>query len=153
MSSSNEKLTNPRFADDILLVSHSLESIAKMIAHLSIEAKRSGLALHPDKTKILHNNWTWLKNIPTYVHANGVQIEVLRVDETTKYLGRKLCFSDPHRVELESRISNAWKKFYALKQELTGKHYSINDRLRLFHGTVTPTALYGCGAWALSTEL
>ena len=39
------------------------------------------------------------------------------------------------------------------KQELTGKHYSINDRLRLFHGTVTPTVLYGCEAWALSTEL
>jgi hypothetical protein len=39
------------------------------------------------------------------------------------------------------------------KQELTGKHYSINDRLRLFHGTVMPTMLYGCEAWTLTTEL
>ena len=153
ISSSAEKLTNLRFADDILLISHSLESISKMIAHLSMESIRSGLALHPDKTKILHNSWTRLKNIPAHVNANGMQIEVLRAEESTKYLGRKLCFSDPHRVELENRISNAWKKFYSLKQELTGKHYSINDRLRLFHGTVTPTVLYGCEAWALSTEL
>ena len=153
MSSSHEKLTNLRFADDILLVSDSLSSIGKMIAHLSMEAKRSGLSLHPDKTKILHNHWCQLKNMPTHIYADGMQIEVLKVDEATKYLGRKLCFSDPHRIEMESRISCAWKKFYTLKQELTGKHYSLNDRLRLFHGTVTPTVLYGCEAWALSTEL
>ena len=153
MSSSDEKLTNLRFADDILLVSHSMESITKMITHLSMESKKSGLALHPDKTKILHNSWTQMKNIPSHVNANGMQIEVLKVDESTKYLGRKLCFSDPHRVELENRITNAWKKFHALKEELTGKHYSMNDRLRLFHGTVTPTILYGCETWALSTEL
>ena len=153
MSPSDQKLTNLRFADDILLISHSIESITKMITHLSIESTKSGLTLHPDKTKILHNNWTRMKNIPTHVNSNGMQIEVLRVDETTKYLGRKLCFSDPHRVELENRITNAWKKFHAQKEELTGKHYSINDRLRLFHGTVTPTVLYGCETWALSTEL
>ena len=94
-----------------------------------------------------------MRNIPTHCSADGMQIEVLKVDDTTKYLGRRLSFSDPHRVELENRISNAWKKFYMQKQELTGKHYSVNDRLRLFHGTVTPTVLYGCEAWALSTEL
>ena len=153
MSSSNEKLTNLRFADDILLLSHSLESITKMIAHLSMEAKKSGLTLHPDKTKILHNCWGKTRNIPAYANANGMQIEVLKTDDTTKYLGRKLSFSDPHRIELESRSSCAWKKFYALKHELTGKHYSLNDRLRLFHGTVTPTVLYGCETWALSSEL
>ena len=87
------------------------------------------------------------------IFADGMQIEVLKVGEATKYLGRKLCFSDPHRTEMESRISCAWQKFYTLKQELTGKHYSLNDRVRLFHGTVTPTVLYGCEAWALSTEL
>lgn len=40
-----------------------------------------------------------------------------------------------------------------LKQELTGHRYSLRDRLRLFHGTVTPTILYGCEAWTLTSEL
>jgi hypothetical protein len=80
-------------------------------------------------------------------------IEVLPTGGHTKYLGRKLCFKDSHRVEIENRISAAWKKFFTLKQELLGKRYCLSDRFRLFHGTVTPTILYGCEAWTLTGEL
>ena len=150
-----ENLTNLRFADDILLVTRSLESMTEMIADLSAEAKHIGLQLHPDKTKILHN--TWAKNkrqrVPTKVNAGGMQIDVLAIEESTKYLGRQLSFSEPHQTEIENRIALAWKKFYAQKQELTCRVYSINDRLRLFHGTVTPTILYGSEAWTMTKEL
>ena len=65
-------------------------------------------------------------------------------------LGRQLGFSNPHELEIESRISQAWRKFYKFKQELTGSRYPLADRLRLFHGTVTPTILYGCEAWTMT---
>ena len=51
------------------------------------------------------------------------------------------------------RIATAWRKFHALKQELTGPRYSQSDRLRLFNGTITPTILYGCEAWTLTADL
>lgn len=31
--------------------------------------------------------------------------------------------------------------------------YSLNDRLRFFHGTVTPTILYGSETWTMTKEL
>ena len=150
-----ENLTNLRFADDILLITRSLESMTEMIADLSAEARHIGLQLHPDKTKILHNSWTKTKHqrIPTMVNAGGMQIDVLTIEGSTKYLGRQLSFSEPHQTEIENRIALAWKKFYAQKQELTCRVYSINDRLRLFHGTVTPTILYGSEAWTMTKEL
>ena len=40
-----------------------------------------------------------------------------------------------------------------MKKELMGTRYPLNDRLRLFHGTVTPTILYGCEAWTMMVEL
>ena len=40
-----------------------------------------------------------------------------------------------------------------MKSELTSKRYSLNDRLRLFHGTVTPTILYAAETWTLTVEL
>ena len=109
----DENLTNLRFADDILLMTTSLESMAEMIADLSSEAKNIGLQLHPDKTKILHNTWAKRKRqrIPTRVNAGGMQIEVLATEESTKYLGRQLSFSEPHQTEIENRIALAWKNF------------------------------------------
>ena len=40
-----------------------------------------------------------------------------------------------------------------MKQELTTKSYSLKGRLRLFHGTITPTMLYGSSTWTLTVEL
>lgn len=138
-----DQLTNLRLADDILIVSTSLKSLTQMIADLSNEASKIGLKLHADKTKILHNRHTTTpRRTPEYVTANNLRIEVLPTASDTKYLGRKLCFGDYHRTEVENRISQACKRFHSLKAELTGRRYSLNDRLHLFHGTITPTVLY-----------
>ena len=93
-------LTNLRFADDILLVATSLPQITAMLSDLSIEAAKFGLQLHPDKTQILHNtNVSTRPRIPSDVKANGMNITILTTCGTTKYLGRKLTFNDPHRTE------------------------------------------------------
>jgi hypothetical protein len=147
-------LTNLRFADDILLVATSLRQVSDMIADLSIEAGKVGLQLHPDKTNILHNNCHATtgtrRRIPNNVRVLDMTIAILPARDATKYLGRQLGFSNPHELEIESRISQAWRKFYKFKQELTGSRYPLAERLRLFHGTVTPTILYGCEAWTMT---
>ena len=66
----DERLTNLRFADDILLITQSLPSITEMITDLSTEAKNIGLHLHPEKTKILHNAWTKVKRQRTVNKVN-----------------------------------------------------------------------------------
>ena len=40
-----------------------------------------------------------------------------------------------------------------LRDELTNKSYSLNQRLRLFDLTVSATMLYGTAAWALTKKL
>ena len=43
--------------------------------------------------------------------------------------------------------------FMSLKEELTGKQYYLNTRIKLFDAAVTATALYGSAAWALTKDL
>ena len=126
-----------------------------MLTDLITEAEKAGLELHPDKTKILHNGYRPPrgKHAPVNVQVLGMEIEILPPYRATKYLGRQLQYSTPHATEVEHRIATAWRKFHALKQELTGPTYSQSDRLRLFNGTITPTILYGCEAWTLTAEL
>eukprot|EP00973_Karenia_brevis_P072904 10124205-Karenia_brevis.AAC.1 len=81
-----------------------------------------------------------------------MQIEVLPYSSHVKYLGRKLTFDNPQKTELDNRIAAAWRAFNKYRQELLGKHYSLNDRLKLFHSTVTPTVL-DATSWTLTRDL
>jgi hypothetical protein len=117
-------------------------------------AAATGLQLHPDKTKIIHNEHTTKpRRIPQHVNISGMTIEILPPSGSLKYLGRHLTFKEPHKTEIEHRIAAAWRKFHCLRQELTSPNYSLNDRLRLFHSTISATVLYGSEAWTMTQEL
>ena len=49
------RLTNLRFADDVLLTAPSLKQLTHMLTDLDTYATQYGLKLHPDKTTILTN--------------------------------------------------------------------------------------------------
>ena len=68
-------------------------------------------------------------------------------------MGRQISFGNVHELELKKRIRAGWAKFTEHKQELTNKHYSLHDRLRLFESVVSPTALYGSECWTLTKQM
>ena len=74
------------------------------------------------------------------------------MEESTKYLGRKVCHEDPHQREFDNRIAKAWGAFSRHKKELTDKRHRLRDRLKLFDAIITPTVLYGCESWALRVD-
>ena len=57
-----------------------------------------------------------------------------------------------HDTELTHRINCGWAKFHAQKKILCSKHYPLQDRLRLFEATVTPSVLYACGGWTMKAS-
>ena len=144
-----ERLTNLRFADDILLVSRTLPQGKQMLEDLMVEYKKVGLSLHPEKSKIMDNDRGYGSKV-TKAKINGAEIEVLSGEASTMYLGRLLSLSNTHEVELSHRIRKAWTKFGIYKEELTNKAVPLRLRLKLFNATVTPTVLYGAGCWVLT---
>ena len=92
-----ERLTNLRFADDILLVASSKSDIKKMMCKLQDEALKFGLQMHCGKTKVLTNTAT---SDGDKIAVNGRDIDVLSQKASEKYLGRRLCMGEPHQAEL-----------------------------------------------------
>ena len=52
-NAADTRLTNLRFADDVLITGRSLKQLSEMLNLLQKESEVSGLQLHPEKTKII----------------------------------------------------------------------------------------------------
>ena len=152
--STTTRLTNLRFADDVLLIGRTKAAITRMLTDLYDLAHDYGLELHPEKTVVLFNDSKRSSHTArTPVDIRGNAVQVLPFAGSTKYLGRLFTFHDYHQTEIHNRMACAWRKFHLLRSELTNKHYPLKARLRLFNGTITPTVLYACTSWTLTDDL
>ena len=127
-ASTTNMMTNLRFADDVLLVGTYLHQVRRMLSDLMAAAKKVGLEVHPEKTKIINNGIGQGQRIQ-HTEVDGLQVEVLRREAGTMYLGRLLSSWDAHDTEINHRMRRAWAKFGAFKKELTDKGYSLFQRL------------------------
>ena len=141
------RLTNLRFADDLLLLAASRAQVKHMLQDLINAAQKAGLEIHLGKTKVLSNEVG--QGLQSLQFSAG-KVDILPLSGSTDYLGRRLCLGSLHDSEIDSRLEKAWKKFFLWKAELCGKHVSIAARLKLFSAVVTPTFLYGSGTWTLT---
>ena len=91
LHSSNEleRLTNIRYADDILLFGKSLDEVVSMLELLSEVLSEYGLELNSKKTKILSNETFGGESVHCITKCGC--IEILAVDQKYKYLGRMFC--------------------------------------------------------------
>ena len=145
------RLTNLRFADDILLIGATRAQVRHMLEDLSARAGKDGLKLHMGKTKILSNVFDRRGVLAqSHVQVGAGRVEVLPFDGSVSYLGRKLCFQGFHDVEIQSRIAKGWGAFGKFKAVLCNKHYLLRSRLRLFDAVVSSTVLFGSGAWTMT---
>ena len=148
-----ELLTNLRLADDVLLVAKSLPELRHMLETIIREAMPSGLELHPEKTKILSNvKKRTAGNAITSVRVCDLDVQVLPLDGSVRYLGRKLTFGPFHDVEVENRIAAGWKRFFSHKKTLCNRSIPVRTRMKLFDGTVSPTVLFGSSCWTMTAE-
>ena len=148
---SGERLTNVRYADDLIVYATSCSELCNMIESLCVELRRVGLHFNAAKTKILT---TEDRAGPAYVEIGDDMVEILFGSDTHVYLGRKVPGSLRQRadVELSHRLQAAWSKFHERRSILTDRQISIRRRLKLFDSVVTPTVLFGLPTLALTTR-
>lgn len=146
-----ERLTNIRYADDLMIYASSMDELVRMLEALFSALQNIGLEVNPEKCKILANE---ASAIAIVVDVGGLFIECLTGSETHRYLGRLLA-GDPLRrshVEFSNRCQCAWAKFSRHRDILTDKHISLHSRLKFFDTVVSPTVLFGLAQIPLLRE-
>ena len=93
----HERLTNTRYADDILIYAKSLDELQRMIRLLLIELEKAGLHLNFDKTKILHTSLEDENSNLDFVDINENIIQILHPGTYHRYLGRRISVLSENR--------------------------------------------------------
>lgn len=137
-----EYLSNLRFADDIVIISDDLGEIGDMLRELHAAAKRVGLSINFNKTKLM-TNLVPSKNI----EINGTNIETA---EKYVYLGHEISIGrDNQTNELQRRISLGWAAFGKLRNVLKSD-MPISLKRKTFNTCILPVITYGAETLTLT---
>ena len=139
------KLDDLDFADDIALLSSTKHHIQEKTARLEDEARRVGLKINLEKTKMLRINAKQHGNIA----VNGKEIE--NVSEFT-YLGTKICREGGRMKDLRNRLSRARSAYTRLKCIWNSKKIMRRTKIKLYKSLVLSVLLYGCETWKMNKE-
>ncbi|KAJ8715585.1 hypothetical protein PYW07_010067 [Mythimna separata] len=136
------QLTNPRFADDIVLFSTSASELEDMLQDLSTASLEVGLTMNRSKTQVMTNS------TKRRVKVDGQVLQY--VDEYT-YLGQIVSFKNRQDREIKRRIQNAWKTFWAFKEHMKGS-LPMTLKRKLIDMCILPVLTYGAQSWSLTEQ-
>ena len=137
-------LTDTDFADDIALISQSLENAQSLLQSLEQASNCVGLYLNETKTQYVNKcssntehgirtlNQTPLKQVDDYKYLGSYISSTLKDFNTRKGMAWSAC-NDLHKI-WASQLSN-------------------NIKLKIFKSTVEPILLYGSETWTLSKKI
>ena len=83
------------------------------------------------------------------IDVNGNEIEYMN---EYVYLGQVISPEDQTDKELQRRTTNAWKKFWSLKDVLKAKEIPTGQKFKIFKSCIIPVLSYGCQTWGLTKK-
>ena len=137
-------LTDTDFANDIALLSQSLEHAQDLLQSLEQAANGVGLYLNETKTECMNrcnsNNSHPVKTL------NGTSLKQV---EDYKYLGAYISSSEKDFV---TRNGMAWSACNDM-HKIWSSQLPNNLKVKIFRATIEPILLYGSETWTLSRKL
>ena len=139
-----EKLTDVEFADDVALVTDTIEGAKLLLDRLETAALSVGLAMNDSKTKFVTLNTP--EETCSLTSNTGNQLE--HVPDFI-YLGSWIATTER---DLRVRKAKAWAACHKLKK-IWKSNLRRSLKIRLFVATVESILLYGSETWTLTESL
>ena len=134
-------ITDADYADDLALLSNTIDGAEKLLHHLEEAAANIGLSVNAKKTEFISYNETG-----TIKTVNDIPLA--KVDDFT-YLGSNIASTDK---DVQIRIGKAWG---ALTQMNNIWKSDLPDSMKrnFFRSTVESVLVYGSSTWTLTKKL
>ena len=131
------------FADNLALLSHTLQHMQEKTSQLCIYAQQVGLNVSQKKTKVMMLN---VSN-PAAVKVNG---EDLPTAEGFTSFGSTVRHDGRADSDIRNRLSKDRNAFRMLNRVWKSSQYSTKTTLRLYQSCILSTFLYGSECWKMT---
>ena len=152
VSINGKPITNLRFADDIALITDSMEKLSELTERLDKASAKMGMEINGEKCKIMQigkkNNMQDADNIDIQVGNHTIE----KVNDF-KYLGAYISDNARCEKEIKTRLATALASMVKYNKIWRNKKITVNTKVRLLKAVITSIALYGCQSWTLSKEM
>ena len=138
-----EVIADLDFADDIALLSDTMQQAQELLLRVETECSKVGLGLNGPKTKYLAYN---IDEHPPLVTRNGTTLEQ---KEDFKYLGS---WVDESLKDIRIRKGLAWKALNDMDR-IWKSNMNPGLKKRFFVATVESILIYGCESWAMNSAM
>lgn len=137
------------YADDIVIMSRSLEVLNEVVSQIQREAEHMGLVINKRKTKYMRNARS------SGINKNGVSINGCNYEEvdTFKYLGVLITQGNTADMDMRHKIAAGNRCLRALNKTMSSRYISKKAKLTLYKTVVRPIVLYGSETWTLSKNM
>ena len=136
-------LTDLDYADDISLLSDSMEQAQELLNRVEIECAKVGLRLNAKKTEVI------TYNLPDHSPLTTTEGAVLKEVKDFKYLG---AWVDSTEKDLKVRKALAWRALNGMNS-VWNSSLPRQIKLSFFFATVESVLLYGSECWTLKPTL
>lgn len=123
------------FADDIVLLSESVEEAVNQTKELQRQAAKTGLQISIEKTKYMTN----IMEAPGWMAIDGGKIQKV---EKFKYLGEWIDTGLTEKDAMEAQINKINLAYKLTMNIYNKKNISINAKLKHYQTVIRPEALY-----------
>lgn len=134
------------YADDIVIMAHTLAALQDKVDKLLSAAKRVGLNINVRKTKTMRV----MSNNVVPIRMNNVNLD--DVDQFT-YLGAIVSNKGGSEVDIAHRIGKARNTFNSLYRVWRSSSLARPLKLRIFDACVISVLLYGCESWGCTASV
>ena len=137
------------YADDIVIIGRSLDSVKEAFQSLEVASKEAGLIINESKTKYMASVNLQNRNILNFIQMGDYKFEIVN---TFNYLGSLVTSNNNITLEISNRLMSANKAYFDLINHFKSRLLSRKSKIILHKTLISSVLTYTYETWILTKD-
>jgi ribonuclease HI len=146
----DEDITHFSWADDVYIVSNTMEGAKRMFEHFSTSIEQAGLRWKPESLKVLSNMCG-----DVFVESWNTCVGPLELQHVTSFIALGVAIDNLGSTDcaVNHRVGCFWVSWSALKSKFCSRRIPLTVRISRFYDTLVRSLLFNAGGWTPGERL